>query len=311
MADAFEDAFAAFTSEKTEGGAPDDDTITETFGDDEAANTGEAPDGEPVGDEGEAAPDAGEGEPAPAAGEGEAPEGEAETPDGEGEPAPRGAEAKSGKPQESDDDILARFAELVQKQAKQPEPEPAKTAPEEEPKADIYSEEERNLLTEYEKDWPDVSKAETLKRRGEYNDIVAYVFEQIGAQMRPLMETVEALSTQTHLTQLHERVEDYDDVRENVLSWVEEQPAYLQAAYKQVIHQGTVDEVTDLIDRYRRDTGTAQAAPAPRKQETELPSATKQAAASLAPVSSKRSAIAQPDDPNDFASAFEKFAEKL
>jgi hypothetical protein len=89
----------------------------------------------------------------------------------------------------------------------------------------------------------------------------------------------------------------------------------LQAAYKHVINSGTVDEVVDLINRWRTETGTPlqpQAQPAPAaKKATELPAAAKQAVAALAPVSSKRSSVPQTVDEGDFDSAFAAFAGKM
>jgi hypothetical protein len=119
--------------------------------------------------------------------------------------------------------------------------------------------------------------------------------------------------------QLQHTVSDYDTVRDQVIAWAQTQPAYLQPAYQHVIQRGTVDEVADLINRWRAETGTAVAAPVAaasvpatpaKRTDTELPTATKQAAAALAPVSSKRSTIAQEADPNDFESAFSHFADK-
>ena len=151
-------------------------------------------------------------------------------------------------------------------------------------------------------------------RKAEYRDLVGYIFSQIGGALKPISETVQELGTRTHLSDLHSKVNDYDDVRDKVVDWVEKQPAYLQPAYKHVITQGTVDEVADLINRYKLDAGVkaAPAVVAPvKKPETELLPATKQAAAALAPVSSKRSAVVQAIDPSDFGAAFAEFASKM
>ena len=212
----------------------------------------------------------------------------------------------------TDEELLARFAALVKKAEPEPAPkqEPAKAAPRaEEPP--LYTKDEEEFLKTYEQDWPDVSKAEALRRRAEYRQLVGYVFQEVAKEFKPIMEAVEVLSTRTHLSDLQSTVTDYEDVRDKVVSWVDTQPAYLQAAYKHVINSGTVEEVADLIDRYKRETGAVQKpVPAPRK-EAELPTATKQAAAALAPVSSKRSAVVQAADPNDFEAAFASFADKL
>ncbi len=227
-----------------------------------------------------------------------------------------GDDQADAKPVEQDDDVLRRLAALVKDQksaATQVQEQPAPQQPQQE--QPVYSADEQKFLEEYEKDWPDVAKAESLRRRAEYRELVNYVFTEVAKVLRPQIETVQAISEMTHLQQLQTQVSDYDDVRDKVISWAEKQPPYLQAAYKHVIEQGTVDEVADLIDRYRQETGykapNAAPKPAPKRVETELPSATKQAAAALAPVSSKRSAVIAGDDPNDFESAFSSFANKL
>lgn len=106
--------------------------------------------------------------------------------------------------------------------------------------------------------------------------------------------------------------DDYGTLREQVVEWAKEQPSYLQSAYQHVIERGTVDEVSDLINRFKTETGQgAQTAKTPTrgpKKKTELPAQTKKVAAALAPVSSRRSAIPQGEEPTDFDSAFEAHA---
>lgn len=236
---------------------------------------------------------------------------EAETEPTEPEPEP----AKEAQPALTDDDLLKRFASLVKnaqpeqpQPVKQPEPQPAPQAT-----PDPYTPEEKEFLSSYEKDWPDVAKAEALRRRAEYQQLVGYVFQEVAKVLQPQMEVVRTLSEQTQLQQLQARVTDYEDIRDKVIDWADKQPPYLRAAYQHVIQQGTVDEVSDLINRYRQESGAAAspqvAKPAPRRAP-ELNAATKQAAAALAPVSSKRTSVIQGDDPNDFESAFQSFAAK-
>ena len=271
----------------------------------------------------QAAAESQEGTQAAAEGSQEAPSGESSeggTPDDGGDGSadaepPSDEPAADRKLVDEDDEVLRRLAALVKDQKTAPAQEQPPVQQQTQPEPPVYSEDERQFLADYEKDWPDVAKAEALRRRSEYRELVNYVFTEVAKVLRPQIETVQAMSEMTHLQQLQTQVSDYDDVRDKVIDWAQKQPPYLQSAYKHVIEQGTVDEVADLIDRYRRDTGTSAAPaapkPAPRKVETELPSATKQAAAALAPVSSKRSAVIAGDDPNDFESAFSSFASKM
>lgn len=282
----FDSAFAELAA-LAEGKQPEDNPPPQDTTEAPAETAAETPEDEPADD---AADDETEGDDEP----GDEPE---------DDPEP---EAKL-----SDEEILARFAALVKKAEpeKQEQPKAAPKAQE----TPIYTQEEEQFLQSYEKDWPDVAKAEALRRRSEYRQLVGYVFQEIAKEFKPILETVEVLSQRTHLSDLQSTVSDYEDVRDKVVEWVGKQPAYLQQAYNHVITHGTVEEVADLIDRYKKDTGASAkpAAAATTKKETELPPATKQAAAALAPVSSKRSAVVQAADPNDFEAAFASFADKL
>lgn len=236
------------------------------------------------------------------------------------EPAPEPAveAAQEPAPRGSDDDLLARFAEIVHAKAQpdpratpqsqlQPQPQPQVQEP--------YTPEERAFLAQYEKDWPDVVKAESLRRRAEYQQVVGYMFNEMASVLQPLMQQVQSLAERTQLADLHQIEPEYDNLRDKVVAWIDQQPAYLRPAYEYVRDHGTTDEVADLIARYRQATGE-QAAPAsvpasaaqPAREEPSLPAATKKAVASLAPVGSKRSVVVQSNDPSDFDGAFESFA---
>lgn len=219
------------------------------------------------------------------------------------------------EPKLSDEEILSRFADLVKNSPPQqaaPPPPPQQTQPQAQEQPQYYSPEDIEILKKYEEEWPDVAKAEALRRSAEYKQLVGYVFQEVAKEFSPLVEQLQSLATRTHLTDLQSTVPDYADVREKVIDWAQNQPPYLRAAYNHVIQQGTVDEVSDLIARFRTETQAVTPAPSqPRRAKTpDLPPATKQAVAALAPVSSKRSAVVQGIDAADFDSAFESFANR-
>lgn len=237
-----------------------------------------------------------------------------EVPAAPAEPAATPEAAVSSK--EEQDALLARLAALVKEPPKEAAPAPAPAAEAAPAETPMFSADEEKFLAEYEKDWPDVAKAESLRRRAEYRQLLGYVFEQVQSHYKPYIEMVSQLSDHVQLQQLQTAVPDYNDVRTQVVDWVDKQPTYLQVAYKHVINNGTADEVTDLINRFKTETGVspaAQAAPAPvaRKQATELPPAAKQAAAALAPVSSKRTAVTAQPELSNFDDAFAAFAAKM
>lgn len=291
-------------------GAPKSTPTTETPSEASSPSEGASSTGEP-GSAGSAA--AAEGEASPVA---------AAAPDPSQSAAASTSGAAASSAPNPDDEILNRLAALVRQPAQREPAAPAQAAPvapqpasaPEQP--EIYSPDEKQFLADYDKEWGDVSRGEMLKRRAEYRDLVSFVFDQVSQQLKPVAETLAELATRTHLSDLKSTVSDYDEVRDKVVDWVKTQPTYLQVAYNHVINEGTVDEVADLINRFKAATGTQLAAPAATpapaaKKETALPPAAKQAAASLAPVSSKRSGVVAPVSPDDFDGAFAAAAKDL
>jgi hypothetical protein len=120
-------------------------------------------------------------------------------------------------------------------------------------------------------------------------------------------------------------VSDYDDVRDKALAWVDSQPDYLKAAYKQVTDGGSPEEVADLITRFKKETNyvspeaptppattgaaasTTPAVPA-KPAAPALPAAATKAAAKLAVVKTGRTEQESGTSDEDFDGAFAKYA---
>ena len=225
---------------------------------------------------------------------------------GDKEPAP-----KAEEPADTDD-ILKRLAKAV----KETPTEEKKEAPAAEEKP-LFTTDEEAKIEAFKKEWPDVAEAMDLQARAVAHSVLKYAFSSIAEQFIPLRDAVEALATRAHYGDLKGAVGEYtDEEREKIIGWVKEHPAYLQSAMLSVIEEGTAEEVADLVNRYREATGSKPAGAQDDKVEapggdTELSGEAKQAAAALAPVSSKRSAVQAPDDLSDYDGAFAKFADSL
>jgi hypothetical protein len=213
-----------------------------------------------------------------------------------------------------DDGLMNRFVEALTQKVAAPAPQQTQQQTQQQAPA-LFTDVEAKLLQDYEADFPEVARAEALRRRAENQVLVQHIFSQVAQALRPIQEALGGVVETTHVENLHKVVPDYDDVRDKVVNWVGTQPAYLRAAYEHVIQEGTVDEVADLITRYRTATGAAPAAAAPvavtTKKDVELPDTAKRAAAALAPVASKRTAVVRGSDPTDFDGAFSQFAKEL
>lgn len=335
--DDFEAAFAQFS-------APDDKSKSEpsadaaqadtgegagadTMGGDDAgskndtgAGTGNGDATSDVGDTGSAADTEGgdkgkEGDEAAAASATESGEGEDGKEKGKVDEGAAKSSAETPAAGPSADDILTGLKDLIA-QGKKPDAEEgaAKQQSQEEEKP-LYTEDETEFLKEYDKEWTDVARGEGLKRRQEYRELLNYVFTQVAEYVKPIKEMAEAVAERTHRQDIETNIADYsDNLREDVVKWVKEQPAYLQPAYNHVITNGTVEEVKDLVDRYRSATGKKPAEAGTQKptgkKDNELSDEAKKAAESLAPVDVKRSGVQQPGDPSNFDDAWKQFADQ-
>ena len=208
------------------------------------------------------------------------------------------------------DAILERLSKLVREAPAEARTETPTTAATPEP--EIYTPEEKAFLTTYDADWADVAKGEGLKRKAEYRSIMQYMFSEIAKEFAPIRDMANELAARSALTDITSAVPDYNDkMRDDVVVWAGKQPEYLQTAYNRVIQEGTVGEVNDLIARYKKESGVGVTPPAASVTAPELSSAAKKAAASLAPVSTKRSVVEHQDDPSNFDAAFAKFSDMI
>lgn len=292
-----------------------DDIFTEAF--DKLAETGEAP--SPVAPEPEAVPEADAAAEEVVATSEEAPAGAADADEpvaGDADDgAPKG-EAPAPKETEkapAEQDIIDRLAQAVKERV-----QPAQVPQEPQYQQDyqpppVLTQDDYKTLEAFDKDWPDVSKAINLILKEQTNAVVNHVFREFAQEFRPWVREVQTMRSERHMETLHNKVEDYDDVRDKVIDWAMQQPPYLRAAYGHVIQNGSAEEVADLISRYRAANAPPPAPPAPvaPPQPKALSPQVKKAAAALAPVQSKRSTVVQGNDPNDFEGAFARFSDMM
>lgn len=197
--------------------------------------------------------------------------------------------------------------------------------------APVYTAEETAAIAKYREEWPEVAAAEALVRRAEYQQVVAYVFNQFAPILADLQASHATVSTRTQYSAIKELEPDYDAVRDPVIAWIDTQPAYLAAAFKETASKGTPEDIVDMIRRFKKETNwvapaaapgavpatpaaapaataPAPAAPAPAPAAPAASPAVAAAVASLRPVASARSEPTSGVDENDFDGAFKEFA---
>jgi hypothetical protein len=173
---------------------------------------------------------------------------------------------------------------------------------------------EKTALKEFEKEWPDIAKAQEIAvKRAAYN-VAQYVFDSLAKVYNPTLKRFSELSDlmQEQLTvgALRGAHSDYDQIQDDVAKWADTLPSFMRKAALETIESGTVEEVNDLIVEYKKTHPTtatqaaviASAALAPKP--TELSAAAKKAATKLSAVGSKRTTPVAEADANDFDGAW-------
>lgn len=200
-----------------------------------------------------------------------------------------------------------------------PEPVAAVEPPPAAPKP-VYTAEETAALAAYEKDWPEISAAEELKRRKEYRELLEYTFSEVARVYGPAIASMRETESNGHYNDIVTAHPDYDTIVDPVKAWVGEQSPARKAAFTTIVKEGTAEEIIDLIDLYKQAKGIVApaAAPAPvvaapaavaaAAPAAGTPPAAKQAAQRLSVVSSKRTGVPVTADANDFDAAFDEFA---
>jgi hypothetical protein len=209
----------------------------------------------------------------------------------EAQAAATAAEAAKAKPVE-DPRIAELMAEVERIKAAQPKAE--------DKPVELYTPEEKSAMAKYEEDWPDISKAEELKRRSEYSQIVSHIFKEVARVYGPALEYTQDRGVHDQYTDIKGLVPDYDIVRDKTLEWVDRQPAWLKSAYTKVASEGTPEEVAGLIGLFKKETGyvapvntetdAAKAAAATAAAKTAAATAAATAAPALSPAAKQAAA---------------------
>lgn len=160
-------------------------------------------------------------------------------------------------------DAIERLADLLSKRGDQTQ---TQTQTQADPLA-IFSPQEKAFLADYEKEYPDIARAEFMRRRVEYTQFATWMFAQLNAAYGPKFADYDTLLQRTHAGDIQQQVPIYsNELREATINWVATQKPYKRVAYEHVINQGTPDEVADLISDFTKATGYAPKAPAQTQQ---------------------------------------------
>ena len=201
-----------------------------------------------------------------------------------------------------------------------PAPAPAAASPAV-PEFKLYTPDEETSLADLAKEWPDIDKLIELKARRHSFDLMTQIFAEVNRVMTPVTQYVDHAVTDGHTSALYDAVPDYAAVYQPFVDWVGSQTGVKARMLAEICKEGTADEVAEAINDFKAATNwqapaaaapaaaaaspAAAAASAPAAART-LSDAARKAAAVLAPVNGKRSAMPTGGDPNDFDAAWEE-----
>jgi len=320
---AFEEATSDAPVEPTDVEDEADGAVAEESGSESDAadeKTGEAESDEDV--TGEDKKDAGyDGEQ-----EGDGEDAAAELEDG-GDPEKADAKATPAKGEEGkpayDEATLKRAMDLLNEENKGKAEEPA-AAQEDEPAdpepqrtwKDYVPEDKREVIETYEREWAEVSEAESIKRTAELQLLQDTLYSDLRSALAPVFETTQTLKVNAHLDAVRQQHSDLDEVRQPLQEWIETQPEFVRPAYLEVAQKGSAKQVIELINQFKQSTGRTGAAPevpAPSARQPQQrpakpqPSAAAKRALAAAP-SPNKAEVPGSANPDDFDAAFDEAA---
>lgn len=191
--------------------------------------------------------------------------------------------------------------------AEAPPPEQPKPQPRAELKDPLeeLSAEEKQALSQFGEDWPDVNNAMGIHSKvftGRVALLMHAYNQHVMAQISELRNMVAQVTGTIVNTTLQNNVPDYNQLRTDVAAWVAQIPDAFRPPYQQALDSGDPVKFLSLVEQYQKSATTMT-------PPTQTPPSSRQvrpppSGAHLAPVSERRGAMATVADPNDEDGAF-------
>jgi hypothetical protein len=176
------------------------------------------------------------------------------------------------------------------------------------------AEDEKALLAETQKDFPDVAKVMEIQQRiadAKWEQRFEAFQKDLNDKLSPAMQAVNAVAGDAFEKAVYGKHPDTQEILPDVEAWVDKQPAFLKAAYNNVLDNGTAAETIELLDIFKTATGKVEA----KEDPAEVARKEKEAEEKERKLASQegvrsRQAPAKELAPTDFEGAFEKEAAK-
>jgi len=127
---------------------------------------------------------------------------------------------------------------------------------------DSLTDEQKEQLKEYDKEFEVVAKMEGLKRDTEFaklrNEMVEWkesLVTRLNEQVAPVIESNESIKEASHFSTLKEAHPDYETYRDDgsLQEWIDSKPSYLRNALQAVYDDGEAEDTIDLIADFKTE----------------------------------------------------------
>jgi hypothetical protein len=206
-------------------------------------------------------------------------------------------------PVAADEALTNRIAELEASLLEQTKPAAVAPTP---PEPAALSDEDQEVITEVEEDWPTINRALEIKisqLETRLGQLITGKLGEVQQQIAPLAKTSQETVQDKFMVTIRAAHEDADALLPRVEQWIEAQPSYLRPAMNNVLDRGTAAQVIELFTNYKLAAGEAPAVAA-----TVVDTEAERRLAGMEGVRTLRTGVSAEDDPSDFASAFDRAA---
>lgn len=129
---------------------------------------------------------------------------------------------------------------------------------------DITDDKEKEEYVNFLKDSEELGRFAQTTNELVGKRLINYVnesFKVLVDRLTPYLEATRKSIEQSHATSIMAKHPDYQNVKGDVLTWIKEQPKYLQKSLMAVYNDGEPEDVTDMLDRYKKDRGLLEKKP--------------------------------------------------
>ena len=126
---------------------------------------------------------------------------------------------------------------------------------------ETVSTDEQAILDTLEANFPEVTAANAVLSRvimARVENMVEQRVNAVLAQIAPIAAVTQNVARNAHEQAILSKHPDAFTILPQVEAWVDTQPRVLQAAWNKVLDNGSTDEIIEMYDVFKKDTGSAQ-----------------------------------------------------